>query len=129
MVCLDTNFLIGIQRGDEEAVKKIKEFEALGVPVSTTPITAAELFKGAHRSEKPGDVDIVRELLQNMELLEFDLNASEHAGKIFEELRKQGTPIGDMDTIIGAICLTHGEPLVTRDMHFDKIKGLIVQHW
>lgn len=52
MVCLDTSFIIALLRHDQNAEKKLEEYLASRVKLSTTPITACELFKGAYRSKK-----------------------------------------------------------------------------
>lgn len=50
MVCVDTSFLIALIRRDHDAEKKLEGYIAAEAKLSTTPITACELFKGAYRS-------------------------------------------------------------------------------
>jgi predicted nucleic acid-binding protein len=41
-----------------------------------------------------------------------------------------GRPAGDMDTLIAAIALAHGQRLVTRNpKHFADVPGLIVESY
>ena len=47
MVCVDTSFLIALIRRDHEAETKLEAYIAAEAKLSTTPITACELFKGA----------------------------------------------------------------------------------
>jgi len=56
MVCFDTSFMIALIRRDANAEKKLEEYVASEAKISTTPITACELFKGAYRSRKKENV-------------------------------------------------------------------------
>src|SRR2546428_13885131 len=52
LVCLDTNLLVALLRGDDSAAKVVGGFEDSGKPLRTTAITEYELFKGAHLSSR-----------------------------------------------------------------------------
>jgi tRNA(fMet)-specific endonuclease VapC len=48
-------------------------------------------------------------------------------GRIVGHLQSKGTAIGDVDTLIGAVALETGHPVVTRNVrHFERIPGLEV---
>ena len=51
MVCLETDFLIALIRKDEKAIAKLRKLVENGEGLTTTPINAAELFKGAYKSK------------------------------------------------------------------------------
>ena len=131
MVCVDTSFLVALIRRDLTAEKKLEDYEANGVEVSTAPITACELFKGAYRSERR-EVEIkkVKDILTRLELLNFSVEACERYGKLVNELRLAGIPIGDLDTMIASLAMVYGEPLLTSNRaHFERVPGLIVETW
>ncbi len=44
-----------------------------------------------------------------------------HYAHIRQQLRKAGTPIPENDIWIAALALEHGQPVVSRDAHFDKV--------
>jgi len=130
MVCFDTSFIVQLIRRDPKAEKRLKEYLASETKISTTPITACELFKGAYRSKKDENIAIVRKILAYLEILDFSVDACERYGKLVNELGLKGTPIGDLDIMIASIALTYGEPLLTLDKeHFERISGLIVETW
>lgn len=130
MVCFDTSFMIALIRRDANAEKKLEEYVASEAKISTTPITACELFKGAYRSRKKENVQKVRKLLHHLEILQFSVDACERYGKLASELQLKGSPIGDADTMIASIALTHGEPLLTSDReHFGRVPGLMIETW
>ncbi len=130
MACLDTDILVGLLRGEPEAIAKISTLETTET-ISTTPINATELFKGAYRSKySQENVKLVHELIDNLKLLEFDRNSAKSSGRIIEELRKDGKEIGDMDSMIGGIVLANAETLITRNLeHFNRIPGLRTEKW
>lgn len=47
-------------------------------------------------------------------------------GKLFAELRRQGTPIATNDLWIAALCVQHNLPLATSDNHFGYVAPLIL---
>jgi tRNA(fMet)-specific endonuclease VapC len=131
MTCLDTSFIIALIRRDHEAEEKLKEYVASDIKLSTTPITACELFKGAYRSRRSDvEVEKARRVLALLNLLDFSAEACERFGKLINSEPLKGSPIGDLDTMIASLALTHNEPLVTSNRrHFEKVPGLIVDSW
>ncbi|MBS7626332.1 type II toxin-antitoxin system VapC family toxin [Candidatus Bathyarchaeota archaeon] len=130
MVCLDTSFLIELIRRNPEAERKLKEYISAGAKISTTPITACELFKGAYRTGRGENIVKVRKILSLLEVLDFSIGACEMYGKIVNELSLKGSPIGDLDTMIASIALINGESLLTLNKeHFEKVHGLTVEPW
>lgn len=130
MACLDTNFMISLLRKERAAKAKLKGLQDRGVALTTTPITASELFRGAYKASSPErEIRRVREVLGYFKLLDYSMAACELYGKIVNELRKKGTPIGDLDAIIAGIAITHGESLLTKDEHFKRIPSLIIESW
>ena len=130
MVCLDTSFLVALIRRDHKAEEKLEEYIANEARLSTSPITACELFKGAYRSGKNENVSRVRKSLAYLEILDFSVDACERYGRLVNELHLRGTPIGDADTMIGSIALTHGEALLTSNKeHFGRVPGLTIETW
>ncbi len=68
--------------------------------------------------------------MKALNMLEFDFYAAKEAGKLFNELEKAGSKIGDMDTLTAAVALRHGEKIITRNAkHFGKVLGLEFAKW
>jgi len=130
MVCLDTSFIVALIRRDPRAEKKLEDYVASEARLSTTPITACELFKGAYRSERGDEVGKIRGMLTHLEILNFSIEACERYGKLVNDLQLIGTPIGDLDAMIASLALTHNEPLLTSDRrHFERVPGLVIETW
>ncbi len=131
MTCLDTDFIIDLLRRKPAAERKLEDLTAEGDKLTTTPLNASELYKGAYNSSRPiEEAKKVRHLLDTLDILEFSSAASETFGKLSIELNRKGNDIGDFDLLIASIALTHGEPLITKNArHFSKVPGLAVESY
>jgi tRNA(fMet)-specific endonuclease VapC len=131
MVCLDTSFIIALIRRDHAAEEKLEQYVAEKVRLSTTPITVCELFKGAYRSRRRDvEVEKVRRMLSYIEVLDFSVESCKRFAKLVNGEPLRGSPIGDLDTMIASIALTHNEAMVTSNRrHFEKVPGLLVESW
>ncbi len=130
MVCLETDFLIALIRKDKYALKKLRNLLAEGERITTTPINASELFKGAYLSERVDDnLKAVSGILDRLKLLDFTFRAAKHYGEIYSELKEKGELIGDMDILVASITLASNEKLITMNIkHFNRIKGLEIEN-
>ncbi|MEN6443990.1 MAG: type II toxin-antitoxin system VapC family toxin [Methanoregula sp.] len=126
MPLADTSFLVDLMRRDRGALKRYTGFEQQGIALSTTAITAMELYKGAYVSGNSKNLDKVRTLLELFTLLPVDETMYEAFGRIAAGLYIKGTSIGDFDEVIAAIALCNDGEIITRDRHFEKIPDLRV---
>ena len=125
---IDTDILIDLLRNVKKVVAFLTEIEESGSLLSTTVINAFELYRGAHKSrEREQNLLATRKLLNRLILLPLGLTSAETAGRIYAQLETKGQPIGLRDALIGAITLTKGYTIITRNVeHFQKITGLTV---
>lgn len=125
---LDTDTISYLYRGESKVVKTFTSKRPSEIHVSA--ISVAELRLGAVRK---GSIKINHWLdvfFNNINILDFDHDAAEMFGKIGAKLLKQGTPIGELDTMIGAQALVSGLTIVTHNTrHYAKIAGLRLQSW
>lgn len=96
----------------------------------TTTITLAELSYGAH---KVGKIDLyarVRTILNDLEILTFDVAAAEEYGPLRARLEKKGLKLDEADLRIASIARVHGCTLVTGNVrHFARVEDLEVENW
>lgn len=125
-VIIDTDLLIDLLRNVKKAVGFIDNMEKKECVLSTTIINAFELYHGAYRSKKQAENLVsTRKLLERLVILRMSLKSAENAGRIYAELEMKGQPIGLRDAMIGAIALTRGYTLATRNVeHLKRIQGL-----
>jgi predicted nucleic acid-binding protein len=127
-VVIDTDILIDLLRNATKVVDSISEMERKGYLLATTIINAFELFHGAYKSKRrEKNLASAKTLLKRLIVLKMGLESAQSAGRIYAELETAGQPIGLRDAMIGAIALTKGCSLATRNVdHFRKIDGLNV---
>lgn len=126
MPVADTSFLIDMMRRDPAALRRYDEYESQGIALSTTVITAMELYKGAYVSGNRKNVEKADKILELFNLLPLDETVYPVFGRIAAGLCIAGTPIGDFNEAIAAITLCNDGEIITRDRHFEKIPELKV---
>lgn len=129
-MCLDTDFLVALLKGDRDAIDRIAQLEAEEKPLKSTAITAYELLKGALLSSRPEEnLTSVSDLLSVIQVLTLTNDSCLQAAKTYEDLRRKGLLIGEFDILIAAIAISNNEALMSRDSHFRLIEGLNLQAW
>lgn len=99
--------------------------------LAISAITRAELRFGQMGMPPP---DRRRPLIDSFFLrlpsLEWASEAADRYGEVKHTLKTQGTPIGEMDTLIAAHALAENLILVTHNTrHFERIPGLKLEDW
>jgi tRNA(fMet)-specific endonuclease VapC len=130
MKCLDSDLLVAILRGKQEArtiVKQLDE-EAKG---ATTSVNAFEVYFGANKSERKNEnLREASKLLERLTVFPLDLMSSRRAAEISAELVAKGEAIDFRDAMIAAIAIENGMTLVTRNKaHFQRVKDLQLETW
>ena len=94
-------------------------------------VTLAELRFGVAKSAQgERNCQALDEFLLPLEIADFDAGAAGSYGKVRAALEAAGTPIGPLDTQIGAHALSLGAVLVTHNTReFCRISGLAVEDW
>jgi predicted nucleic acid-binding protein len=123
---MDTDILIDLLRNETKVVDSISEMERKGWLLATTIINAFELFYGAYKSKnRQKNLASAKTLLERLVVMNMGLTSAQNAGRVCAELEREGQSIGLRDAMIGAIALTMGYSLATRNTeHFKKIAGL-----
>lgn len=129
MYCLDSTIVIEIFTGNkalESHLLRIDQSE-LGI----TSITLCELYKGAFLSANlEKKLNLIKEFLDKVVLLELDNESCRLYGKIYSELKSQGKLTQDLDLMIASICIANNHILITKNKkHFENIKGLRIEGW
>lgn len=130
MVCLDTDFLVGVLRGEDSAMGRLRDFEAEGAPLRASVITAYELMKGASISGHPDqNLASVEAILGRLDVLPLTRDEVTFASSLYSTMKRAGATVGELDILIAATVQSHGETLVTRDRDFDSVRPLRISRW
>lgn len=126
---LDTNMCIYAQKNIPQVIEKIKNNFQYGVAISS--ITLAELEFGVQASANIEKNTIaLYKFLSIVEILDFDSSSAAEYGKIHADLKRKGTPIGNMDMLIAAHAKSEDLIVVTHNTReFERIEGLQLEDW
>ena len=123
---LDTNALCAAADREADALEVLARAERLAVPV----IVLGEYRMGIAQSRHRMDYENwLQEWISAVTVLELDEETTHHYAAIGLELKRSGKPIPANDLWIAALCRQHALPLVSRDHHFDLVKGLHRIDW
>lgn len=127
---LDTAACIDlIRRRSPKILARLRKHRPGDIAISS--ITLAELWHGVARSRDPeGNAVALGEFLLPLEVVDFGEDAALAYGAVRASLEAAGTPIGSMDTLIGAHAASLAVPLVTSNTReFRRIRSLKVVDW
>lgn len=127
---LDTNLCIDLMRG--RADKAFKRLSACAPDeAGISSITLAELRYGAAKSARRAHHEsLIVAFCAPLTIATFDAQAAEVYGDLRAVLESAGTPIGPLDMLIAAHCLSLGATVVTANVReFSRVPGLTVENW
>lgn len=127
---LDTNICIAIIK--QKPIDILQKFSAYQVgDICISSVTLAELRYGVAKSQyQEKNQTALDEFILPLEVAHFDEAAASVYGVLRASLEKKGTPIGALDTMIGAHALSLNLTLVTNNTkEFNRIVGLKVIDW
>ena len=123
---LDTNALSAIAEGDPGAARHFFRARQVALPV----IVLGEYRFGIGQSRQKRKYECWLDELRSLSnVLEVDEDTAIAYAEIRGQLKAAGTPIPSNDVWIAALCLQHALPILTRDRHFDLVKGVRRVDW
>lgn len=72
---------------------------------------------------------LLRILVDESEMLDVDRATASHYAEVRHQLKKDGRPIPENDVWIAALARQHQLPIVSRDAHFDSVRGIRRLGW
>ncbi len=127
---LDTNTCIFlINRKSPKILEKLRSYSPGDIGISS--VTYAELRYGAEKSaHRQKNLEALERFIIPLELAEFEERAATTYGVVRGHLERAGTPIGPLDTLIGAHALSISAILVTNNLReFQRVPNLVVEDW
>lgn len=126
--CLESNFIIDLLNGKDNAVQLYDEIK--GATLAVTAIASVALFEILRGKEQNQDkIQKFEELRQKMIVLPFGENEAEEAGEIEKSIHQRGLTISPLDLLIGATAKLSGAILVSNDSDYQRIDGLQLRNY
>jgi tRNA(fMet)-specific endonuclease VapC len=99
--------------------------------LAISTVTLAELYAGAYRhSQATRLLNLIAELLQEVQVVDFDSVCAERFGQVRGTLLQQGVSVPTADLMIASASLVHNLTLVTHNTaDFKNIPGLRLDDW
>jgi tRNA(fMet)-specific endonuclease VapC len=128
---LDTNIISYFIKGIHPALTQRMAQATQAQTIATSAICRAEVRYGqglmAADDKRRVPIDL---LLHELPTLQWTVAAADRYGDIKAQFKRQGLPLGDMDTLIAAHALAENLILVTHNTrHFERVVGLRVEDW
>jgi tRNA(fMet)-specific endonuclease VapC len=119
-IAIDTNRYVDFAKGMGDAVSRLRTAERILVPLIVLGELRAGFLAGSRGAEN--EAGLARFLNSpRVDVLLSDEDTSHHYARLFQQLRRQGTPIPTNDIWIAALVLQHQVYLFARDAHFDHL--------
>jgi predicted nucleic acid-binding protein len=126
--CLESNFIIDLLNGKENAVNLYEEIK--NAPLAITAIASVALFEILRGKEQNQDkIQKFEELRQKMAVLPFGEKEAEEASQIEKAIHQKGQTISPLDLLIGATAKTNVSVLVSNDSDYQRIDGLQLKNY
>lgn len=125
-IVLDTCFLINLFKNPESCITAdLSTYGEVLLPSVVIGEFRAGLFPGKEgdRNRRILEEYCVRSFVRIVPVTE---RTAEVYAKVYQSLRKQGTPIPQNDMWIAACALEHGADIATQDEHFKAVPMLTV---
>lgn len=99
--------------------------------IAISTVTLAELYAGAYKhSQTTRLLTLIADVLQEVQVIDFDSACAEKFGEIRGTLLQQGISVPTTDLMIAAAALVHNLTLVTNNTaDFQNIPGLRLDDW
>jgi tRNA(fMet)-specific endonuclease VapC len=130
MYVLDTDICSYLMKRTHPAlIERVTQFAPQELKISA--VTVFELEYGILRSERRETLRrVVREFLENVEILTWTAPAAVEAGAVRAELAAEGRPIGAYDMLIAGHARSLNATLVTNNLQeFSRVSGLQLDDW
>jgi tRNA(fMet)-specific endonuclease VapC len=119
-LAIDTNRYTDFQRGIPDVVHTLEHAAAVFLPLNVLAELRAGFLHGTRPAENERNLSnfLTR---QGIQILLPDEATTHHYASLYQQLRKQATPIPTNDLWIAALVVQHGLTLYSRDTHFDHL--------
>ena len=124
---VDTDWVIHALHGSPAVVQRLEELTNDG-GIGISIISTAELYQGVFYSNEPrANEALLLEFISGYDVIEVDDEICRLFARERGRLKAAGTPISDLDLLIGCTALRHGLTLLSNNRrHFRRLQDLSI---
>ena len=127
---LDTNIISYFLRGEIQVVQKLREYQIFHSHLTFSVLTYYEIKSGLLYKNAKNLLQQFESLANVSEILPLDIDTSNVASIIYQDLRQRGLLITPIDLLIAASAIHHQCVLITANVkHFQNIPNLEYENW
>lgn len=132
---VDTDIWSEIFKGKNQVVTaRAQRYLAQHGRYTLTAVTVFEVIQGLQRMNRLALIEAFQEMLEDIEVLDFDRRAADLAAVIYGTLAREGQGIDVGDAQIAAIALHHRVAVATGNIrHYARVQALgyplILENW
>jgi tRNA(fMet)-specific endonuclease VapC len=127
---LDCNHVSAAIRKVSFVRDRIQQARKLGHKFGTCIPVLGELEAGIQQTDKPHEFRRrLNQLLKHVRLWPLDQNAAQLFGAIYNELRRQGRVLSQVDMILAALARQRKMTLLTTDKDFEALSDIQTENW
>ena len=123
---VDTDWVIHALHGSTAVVQRLEEFTNDGIGISI--ISTAELYQGVFYSLEPrANEALLLEFISGYDIIQVDDEICRIFARERGRLKAAGTPVSDLDLLIGCTALRHRLTLLSNNRrHFERLQDLSI---
>ena len=130
MYLLDTCSVSDFVRGEVGVHQRLRETSPQQIAVSSITVMEIEYGLKLNPAKAKKLQPMLEDFLQAVRIVPFANAEAKRAGVLRAALRREGTPVGAYDLLIGATAHLHQFVLVTANAkEFSHIEGLTIENW
>jgi tRNA(fMet)-specific endonuclease VapC len=127
---LDTNMISYFLRGETQVVQKFREYQKFHSYLTFSVLTYYEIKSGLLYKDAKNILQQFELIAHSSEILPLDVDTSNVASIIYQDLRQRGLLITPIDLLIAASAIHHQCVLITANVkHFQNISNLEYDNW
>lgn len=127
---IDTDILSMYFKGNEEVIRNFSHYLTKHQQINLSIITYYEILSGLKHRDAYKQIELFQQFVTQNTILPVSIESMNISAEKYAELRKQGTPVDDIDILIAGIAMANNLVMITNNgKHFGKISGLEIYNW
>ncbi|BAP54795.1 PilT protein domain-containing protein [Thioploca ingrica] len=130
LAVIDTDILSWFFRGHEGVVSRFSSYLAVYDKINLSIITYYEILSGLKYKDARKQLSTFLAFAKCNNIILLTEESVARSAEVYAQMRRQGTPVDDIDLLIAGVALVNDWVLVTHNTkHFGQIPNLQIEDW